>query len=145
MEPEEVIVHHSLTTDSGTVSWGAIRKYHIETNGWSDIGYHAGIELIDNSGVQYYEALIGRMWDVSGAHCIGHNNRSLGICFVGNFDEAQVPQDQLIVGAKLIAYWLKKFHISIEDVYPHSAFADKSCPGDLFSMSKLLEAVDRLA
>jgi len=34
-----VVIHHSLTKDGQAVSWGAIERFHRETQGWSDVGY----------------------------------------------------------------------------------------------------------
>ncbi len=147
MKVTRIIVHHSLTKDSGTVSWGAIRKYHTDPNGeykMDDIGYHAGVELVTNQDVSYYEILLGRMWDRVGAHTKGYNEDSLGICFVGNFDEGDVPEQQMITGAKLIAYWCRLFGLTIHNIFPHWAFADKSCPGKYFSMAGLRHLVENL-
>ena len=35
----------------------------------------------------------GRPLDMTGAHCIGHNRRSIGICYVGGLDAAGHPAD----------------------------------------------------
>ena len=136
--PEKIIVHHSATKDSGTVSWGAIRRYHMETNGWSDIGYHAGVELVGDQ----YEVMLGRALDVPGAHTVGQNFRSLGVCFVGDFDAQEPTQKLLEVAAfRVLAPWCKKFDIPIDAIVGHRDFAPKTCPGKLFSIERLREAV----
>lgn len=136
-KPEKIIVHHSLTRDSGSVSWGAIRQYHTFNLGWKDIGYHAGVELVFSGNELYYEVLMGRMWDTQGAHTKGQNRNSLGICFMGNFDSTSPKNRQLIAGAKVIALWLKLFNLTPADVFPHSDFSTKTCPGNLFDMDGL--------
>lgn len=142
--PKIITVHHSLTRDSETVSWGAIRNYHIETLGWTDIGYHCGVELVESGYQAYYEALLGRMWDVSGAHTRGHNQNSLGICFIGNYDKIPPRKEMLETGAKVIALWLKLFDLSVDDIHSHHNFnIHKSCPGKLFDMDHLKMLVQK--
>ena len=46
MNPQYIIFHHSLTKDGTVVDWEAMRRYHEQVNGWSDIGYHYGIERV---------------------------------------------------------------------------------------------------
>lgn len=141
MKPEAIILHHSFTQDGQTVSWGAIRRYHTQELGWRDIGYHYGIELVGGN----YEILIGRMMNETGAHCKqeGMNNKSLGICFVGNFDEDLIPGDQWVVGIKLVASLCEVLNMSVEKIYGHRDFADyKSCPGNNFDLNLFRSAVN---
>lgn len=137
-QPKRIFIHHSLTKDSSTVSWGAIRKYHTETLNWSDIGYHCGVEMVKSGNELYYEALMGRMWDVAGAHCKGQNHDSLSICFIGNFDYYKPSEAQLIAGAKVISLWLLLFDLTIGDIHFHREYdSNKSCPGMLFDKREL--------
>ena len=144
MKPTKIIIHHSLTKDSQTVSWGAIRWWHTIKLGYDNIGYHCGVELVGSGSHVYYEILLGRMWDEVGAHTRGQNTSSLGICFVGNYDEVEPSDDMLIAGARVIKMWMKLFDIPLEEIYAHHHFADyKSCPGRMFSLQRLKDLIGK--
>jgi len=131
-----IVIHHSLTEDSRTMSWNAIRKYHKNANGWRDIGYHFGIERIDRS----YEILMGRMLTDTGAHCkeMGMNRVGIGVCFVGNYDYLEPSIDMVYEGAKLCACMCELFNIKVENIIGHSSLATyKSCPGKMFPLELL--------
>ena len=86
-----VVIHHSETDDNGTPKdLDALRKYHIEHNGWSDIGYHYIIEKV--GGV--YRVFAGRSINQNGAHAIGFNGTHIDVCCVGNFD-IDSPEEEL--------------------------------------------------
>ena len=131
MIPDHVIIHHSLTKDGQTVSWDAIRQYHTKTLYWRDIGYHFGIERVGKR----YEILCGRMMNEDGAHCIGLNGRSIGVCFIGNFDNVPPPCEQWDFGVRLVKSLISVFRVPVGNVRGHRAFASwKSCPGLRFDM-----------
>jgi len=130
--PRYIILHHSLTKDSETVSWQAIRNYHLSLK-WRDIGYHFGIELVNNR----HEILIGRMMNDSGAHCyqMGMNRMSFGICHIGNFDLEKPPKEMWLMSLHLTRTLMDMFKIPRENVKGHRDFADyKTCPGIFFNV-----------
>ena len=134
-DPKNIILHHSLTKDSETVSWSAMRFYHMHDLGWIDIGYHFGIELIGSK----YEIITGRLLTQEGAHCSqdGMNRKSVGICFVGNFDLMEPPIPQWDLGLNLVRSLMNILDIPREKVYGHRNFAHyKTCPGKLFDLDK---------
>ena len=136
-----IIIHHTLTRDSGTVSWDAIRQYHKNPNGpyrMREIGYHAGIERIGPT----LEILVGRPLDWYGAHTRGSNASHLGLVFVGNYD-LEEPTDEMyqVAAERVIRPWMKLFDIPLKQIKPHSAFSHKSCPGEMFSMARLKAAI----
>jgi len=133
-KPEYIILHHSLTKDQKTVDWQAIRRYHLGL-GWRDVGYHYGIELINNSP----EILLGRYEYESGAHCkqSGMNRKSLGVMICGNFDLAPPREDIWIKTLELVSFLQWKYNITTNWVRGHREYADyKTCPGRLFDIEK---------
>jgi len=126
-----ITIHHSKTEDSGTLSWNAIRNYHVRGNKWNDIGYHFGLERIGNS----YEILIGRTLDHIGAHVGSHNMANIGICCVGDFDIIQ-PDKELIYKLLRLLRWLcKEYHIPKNHIKGHRMWNPaKTCPGKLFDV-----------
>jgi len=81
-----IVVHCSATKPSMDIGAEDIRRWHVEDNGWSDIGYHF---VIKRDG----EIEIGRPIDRAGAHCYGHNKYSIGICMVGGIDDSGKPEN----------------------------------------------------
>ena len=139
MYPDKIIMHHSLTKDTKTVSWGAIRKYHLN-KGWEDIGYHFGIELVGTK----HEIFVGRLMNVPGAHTKGQNSSSIGICLIGNFDKNKPPKEQWDLAVKLVSSLCEILYLTSSSIYGHNNYASyKSCPGELFSMDRFRNAVDK--
>jgi N-acetylmuramoyl-L-alanine amidase len=134
----KLIIHHSLTKDGTAKDWDAIRRYHMQEKGWTDIGYHWGVENVNGAIV----ILRGRLENVPGAHTIGMNQKSLGICVVGNYDLGPPSDAVLNRLADLCALKCKEYHLRPEDIEPHSKYASyKTCPGTKFPMDKLREKV----
>lgn len=134
-KPESIIIHHSLTKDSDTLSWGPIRSYHISKK-YDDIGYHYGIELVRDG----HEILSGRMPDNEGAHCVAHgyNKKSIGICLVGNFDKEAPPPEQIEKLVELVLFLMRNYDIDSSQVVGHGEIDKRrTCPGKLFSMHNL--------
>lgn len=141
-----IIIHHSLSKDGKERNWGAIRKYHVKHNGWSDIGYHLGIEQVDGAvGSSVIEAY-GRPLEIPGAHVKGMNKHTIGICVVGNFDKQAPSEDKLEMLQWLIEDLVVLYKVPIKNVLGHweaqklqgiPKSKRKSCPGKMFDMKAL--------
>lgn len=134
-----IMIHHSLTKDGQVVDWNAIRRYHIKTRGWRDIGYNYGVEKVN--GV--YQVMLGRDLNIPGAHCKHSNmNRlAIGICVVGNYDN-RVPSIKSLnlLAAAVVVPLMRKYDIPIENIVRHHDYTPyKTCPGKMFPMLVLKE------
>jgi hypothetical protein len=150
-----IMIHHSATVDGRTFDWQAIRRYQMSWRidgvsvtkaeydrrlainagkrfepPWDDISYHFGDEKVND----HYEILVGRDLDRQGAHCVGMNQRAIGVCFIGNFDVARVPADQWAAGLLFVRSLCRILLIPITCVVGHRDYAKKTCPGEMFDM-----------
>lgn len=82
---DAIVIHCSATRTGMDVRASDIDKWHRE-RGFACIGYNFVIDLDGN-----VEA--GRPLTMNGAHCVGYNNHSIGICYVGGLDRNGDPAD----------------------------------------------------
>jgi len=120
----KIIVHCTATPEGRDVSVDTIRKWHVEDNGWSDIGYHWIIML--SGSIEK-----GRDESKPGAHAKGHNANSIGVVYVGGCDKNMNPKDTRTDGQK------ESLRCLLEDMkvrYPnaqiigHRDVSNKACP-----------------
>ncbi|XP_050398703.1 peptidoglycan-recognition protein SC2 isoform X1 [Patella vulgata] len=121
-------IHHgesaSCTTQSScSAIVRSYQNYHMDTHGWSDIGYSF---LVGEDGNAYE----GRGWDRVGAHTQGYNSVGLAFCMIGSFD-SRVPNAAAIATVKrMIACGVSKGKISQSYVLRgHRDMGSTSCPG----------------
>lgn len=120
----EIIIHCADTPEGRDVKADEIRRWHKNERGWSDIGYHY---VIDLDGT--IEA--GRDLETAGAHCTGHNAKSIGICYVGGCDAQMQPKDTRTEEQKASLLLLLKYlrqRYPKAKIYGHRDFAQKACP-----------------
>src|SRR5436190_12385911 len=107
------LVHHTAGTNSYTRSQSAaivrgIEIYHVEGNGWNDIGYNF---LVDKYG-QIFEGRFGGVdRNVIGAHAEGFNNGSVGVAVIGTYTAAAPPAAAQRALANLLAWRLDLAHV----------------------------------
>ena len=121
----EIIIHCSDTSASPTLGVEDIYRWHTKGNGWLDCGYHY---VIKTDG----EIQLGRPEYKVGAHCLGENRRSIGICYIGGRKPSGHPGDtrtyaQKISLAYLMGNLLHRFK-NIRAIYGHNDFSVKVCP-----------------
>lgn len=113
-----IILHHS----AGSTDVKSVHNQH-KRQGYIGIGYHY---FIDDDGNIYS----GRADNTVGAHCIGYNNESIGICFNGNFEIKKTDDKQIKAGLWLVSY-LKDKYFGLK-IIRHSDAYKTLCPGKYF-------------
>src|SRR5512141_43304 len=107
------VVHHTAGTNSYTPAQAAaivrgIEVYHVEGNGWNDIGYNY---LVDRFGTVYEGRGGGIDKNVIGAHSEGFNVGTVGVALIGNFTNSVPPRAMQDALVHLLAWRLDVAHV----------------------------------
>jgi len=143
-------IHHTVTGSSNSLSQvRGIQRFHMDTRGWCDVGYHF---LIGHDG-NIYEA---RPLHLLGAHVGNNNTGNIGISFVGCYHTSgcsglgpSTPSAAALESAGRLMGSLSRLYgitLSTSTVKGHRAHsgASTSCPGNnLFSRIPDLIATGR--
>lgn len=127
-KPEWIIVHHEAPPQIvDSARFNSVNEFH-RSRGFplSKLGFYVGYHVfIEKTGALYR----ARNDDEIGAHTVGENANSLGICMAGNFN-LELPTDaQRAVLKSQIKDWILKFDIPLDHIVPHRHFAQKDCYG----------------
>jgi hypothetical protein len=110
---QAAFVHHTAGTNDYTPDQSAaivrgIEIYHVQGNGWNDIGYNF---LVDKYG-QIFEGRYGGVdKNVIGAHTEGFNTGTVGISMIGQYDSTKISPAAAKALEQLLAWRLDLAHI----------------------------------
>ena len=107
------VVHHTAGSNIYTAAQSAaivrgIELYHVEGNGWNDIGYNF---LVDKYG-QIFEGRYGGVDKaVVGAHSLGFNVGSFGVAVLGDYGTSGISDAAKKALEQLLAWKLDLAHV----------------------------------
>ena len=135
-----IVIHHSATEVGNAELFD---KGHRKRGFWNGLGYHF---VIDNgtTGTRNGQIETSHRWNhqMDGAHCnaMDMNQKGIGICLVGNFDDERVSPEQLASLVWLVRQLQEKYRIPAHHVLRHHDVPGKNgthCPGKNFPWSQL--------
>lgn len=122
---DEIILHCTATAEGKDYTVDDIRRWHVQGNGWKDIGYHY---VIYRDGTVH----VGRPLDQIGAHCTGHNAGTVGIVYVGGLSaDGKTAKDTRTAAQREAMYTLCRIlcdALGIKKITGHNQYAAKACP-----------------
>jgi hypothetical protein len=140
-----LVVHHTAT-DAGSVE--SIHETHLKNkdkngNPWLGIGYHFVIGNGRGMPDGAIEPTFRWRTQIQGAHA-GSNNkdyneRGIGICLVGNFEESPPTAAQRRSVKRLVQTLKSEYHIPSANIVGHKDIRSSAteCPGKYFPMAEI--------
>ncbi len=107
------LVHHTAGSNSYTPAQSAaivrgIQLYHVQGNGWNDIGYNF---LVDKYGQVFEGRKGGLTRNVIGAHAEGFNTGSVGVSLIGNYGSSAISPKAAASLVQLLSWRLDVAHV----------------------------------
>lgn len=134
-----IVIHHSATKQGNAAIFDS---YHRKEKGMKDgLSYHFVIGNGNKSKDGQVE--VGRRWksQIAGVHCFDGkmNQQSIGICLVGNFDDARPTLRQMRALSKLLSELQSKYRIPHSNIRLHNEVDKRqtNCPGKNFPAGKI--------
>lgn len=121
-----IYIHHteSPSGPDPAAIWRGVQAYHMNSRGYADIAYEAGIAT---DGTVYE----GRVTWAVGAHTLNHNRDGHAICFIGNYQLDPPTDAQINAARELIADWQAKgICVANPTILGHRDVFATACPGD---------------
>lgn len=136
-KPEYLILHHTGGTDanpladSSNFTFDQCNELHRKNwNFKSSLGYYIGYHYYISKDGKVRQ---GRSHRDDGAHTIGKNQSSIGICLAGNFDATLPTNEQTEALTRLLKRLMEELKIPASKIVPHRTFANKTCYGKRLS------------
>ena len=124
---DRIICHCTATPEGRHVTVKDVDNWHRNERHWANgIGYHWLIYLDGSIHAGRPESMIG-------AHCVGYNKHSIGVCYVGGTERNNVKKEKDTRTPEQKAAFVKIL-TELHQRYPkatlhgHREFANKPCP-----------------
>ncbi|MFC4564400.1 peptidoglycan recognition family protein [Nocardiopsis mangrovi] len=138
--PDRIVVHHTATSNSTDYSTShaaalsrSIQRFHMDTNGWADIGQQLTISRGGHimEGRNRTLPAIRDGGHVVGAHVADHNSHALGIENEGTYTSS-APTDALLESLIATCAWLCAVYglNPAQAIVGHRDYNVTACPGD---------------
>lgn len=138
-----IVIHHSAV-DVGDVA--SMERYHRDVRHMENgLAYHFVIG--NGNGMGDGEIGVGRRWSeqLDGGHLASEsmNQRALGICLVGNFDERLPSRRQMESLQSLVKALMTRCRLSASAVKSHQEIniVKTRCPGSRFPMESFVKTL----
>jgi len=141
---EYIVIHHSATPTGGAAAFDRMHRQ----KGWDELGYHFVIG--NGSDTRDGQVEVGSRWPKQkhGAHAKTPDNRfnerGIGICLVGNFDNERLDGGQRQSLARLVAYLMKTYQIAPANVIGHGDTKATDCPGKNVHVADVVKAARQM-
>lgn len=129
-----IVLHHSATARGSVAVFDPMHR----ARGWEGVGYDFVVGNGTDTGDGELEVTFRWREQKDGAHAKGWNDVAIGICLVGNYEDAPPTPRQQETLVRLLRHLRRRFGIPPERIVGHRTLNPTLCPGRFFPLEALL-------